>query len=218
MKEIYRKFKQWAEQKTVQEVLTVLLACAFGTLILLVALLYRSQISMIASITKRSVLGTLVIPTITLIPTLTPLPTPKHEPTNTPIPYHQYQQTYQPPVQQQTNTTVYCDITKYVPEGQRMSAYLTPDQCAYEQSYAVALYNKTVGGTNQPVQLPLPQPVYNYPSYNANVPLPPAMGQQPALQQPVAPNGSVNYQPPVVPTNSCRWVCTSNSNCMQLCN
>lgn len=92
----YSQFKQWAEHKTVQNTLTVLIALALSILILLVLLLFRSQITMAAGIAKKAITDTFLISKVTPIPTIKPLmfpsTTPTDIPTNTPIPS---QQTYQ---------------------------------------------------------------------------------------------------------------------------
>jgi len=63
-----------------------------------------------------------------------------------------------------------------------------------------------VVGANQQNRFQVPQGNYTYPSYNSNVP-PPAIGNQPVLQQPAAPNGSLSQ--PITnpnPTQTCTVV------------
>lgn len=140
-------------------------------------------------------------PITTPTPTYVPTPLPTEIPTNTPIPQ---EQTYQQPIQQQAPSEVNCNVTAYVPNHAPTYATFTPDQCSYEQAYAVTLWNKTVGADQQ-IRIPQqPQNYYTYPSGNTYVAPLPTEEQTPQLQAPAAPNGNVNYQVTVpTPTKTC---------------
>ncbi len=74
MRKKYRKFKKWAEQKKVQEILNYLIASWIGGIVVVTFVLFHSQISMVAGIAANRILGVTptTIPLLTPIPTLTP--------------------------------------------------------------------------------------------------------------------------------------------------
>lgn len=101
-------------------------------------------------------------PTPTLYPTLiVPSLSPSVLVSDTPV-----QETYQQPVQQ-TTATIDCDVTANVPDPTPDYQYLTPQQCANAQAYAVALWNKDFGSQQQSPQIqssqyqPVQVPQYN---------------------------------------------------------
>lgn len=96
--------------------------------------------------------------------------------------YSTPQQGISVPTQQQEQTTdkINCNVTANIPNDQPIYALLTPDQCANEQQYAVALWNKDMGQQQQTAQIPVPQ--YQsapLPKFN-NIPPPPTFSAPPA--------------------------------------
>lgn len=67
----YRKFKKWAEQKKVQEILNYLIVFWIGGFIAVGFILFNSQLNMAVEIAANRILGN----KSTMIPLLTPIPT-----------------------------------------------------------------------------------------------------------------------------------------------
>lgn len=179
----------------------------------------------------QAVKGISVIKMLIITSTPTKIPTPTVEMVNCLLPDGRYyleskeacdvanEATPTPVVQQTpqyTIQTINCDVTANVPDPQPVYAQLTPQQCAYEQEYAVQLWNQQMGQQQSIPQMPAqqyqPQPLPQFhiqtaPTFSAppvfNTPAPPQVPTMQAAPAPVKTCHIIAAGNPLAPEEVC---------------
>lgn len=234
MIEIYKKFKHWVEQKNVQRGLDVIL--------IVILIVIVSELFLVEN--NSNVLGHVLgvsksIPTptsINVIPSGTPTPEVIIFNTPTPVPQQNYQQ-------YQQRTQKYQNYGWYWHSGQSMQYidgnwYNTPQQAVTPTPYQQYGSKQTNSSSDPIMTCVLSTGTYQLSTsacqmyqeadlnsqdnalrhFNGYVPPPPTLAPPPQFYVPQVPNGHINLPVQPAPTSSCHWVCTSDSNCMQICN